>query len=73
MTKVYTEEQKEFFINFIPGHTTAEVVEEFNRRFEQKTTVSKVKSYKTNNHIKSGTRKGKPKNDERRECIIHGN
>lgn len=61
MKKVYTEEQKEFFINFIPGHTTAEVVEEFNRRFEQETTVSKVKSYKTNNHIKSGTRKGKPK------------
>lgn len=65
MTKVYTDEQKEFFKEFIPGHTTAEVVAEFNRRFEQKTTVSKVKSYKTNNHIKSGTKKGKPAGDSK--------
>ena len=57
MKKVYTEEQKEFFRNFIPGHTTAEVVAEFNRRFEQKTTISKVKAYKVNNHIKSGKMK----------------
>lgn len=60
MKKVYTAEQKEFFRDFIPGHTTTEVVAEFNRRFEQKTTASKVKSYKTNNRIKSGTRKGNP-------------
>ena len=65
MKKVYTEEQKEFFRNFIPGHTTAEVVAEFNRRFEQKTTISKVKAYKVNNHIKSGTFKGKPKGDSK--------
>lgn len=61
MMKVYTEEQKEFLRNFIPGHTTVEVVEEFNRRFEQKTTTSKIKSYKTNHKIRSGTFKGKPK------------
>lgn len=60
MKKVYTEEHKAFFASFIPGHTTTEVVAEFNRRFEQKTTASKVKSYKTNNRIKSGTRKGNP-------------
>lgn len=52
MKKVYTEEHKAFFASFIPGHTTTEVVAEFNRRFEQKTTASKVKSYKTNNRIK---------------------
>ena len=46
MKKVYTEEHKAFFASFIPGHTTTEVVAEFNRRFEQKTTASKVKSYK---------------------------
>lgn len=60
MKKVYTEEHKAFFLSFVPGHSCAEVVAEFNRRFEQKTTVSKVKSYKKNNHIKSGTRKGNP-------------
>lgn len=63
MRTVYTDEQKEFFREFIPGHTTDEVVAEFGRRFGEETTASKVKSYKTNHHIKSGTLKGKPAGD----------
>ena len=56
MTKKYTEEHRQFLRDFIPGHSCIEVSEEFNRRFEIKITPSQVHSYKTNYHIKSGTK-----------------
>ena len=59
--KRYNKEQHEWLASFIPGHTCVEVAEEFNKRFELKITPAKVKSYKTNHKIKSGTLKGKPK------------
>ena len=59
--KVYTDEQHEWLAAFIPGHTCQEVAEEFNKRFEMQITPMKVKAYKTNHKIKSGTLKGKPK------------
>ena len=61
MKKIYTEEHKDFFLAFIPGHTDVEVAEEFNRRFSIKITPAKVHSYKRNNKIRSGTQKGVPK------------
>lgn len=63
MTKKYTEEHRQFLRDFIPGHSCIEVSEEFNRRFEIKITPSQVHSYKTNHHIKSGTKGGSPKGE----------
>lgn len=53
--KVYTNEHKEWLASFIPGHTCVEVAEEFNKRFELKITAYKVKCYKENHKIRSGT------------------
>lgn len=61
--KRYTEEHRAFFLTFIPGHTSDEVAAEFNRRFDIKVTPSKVKSYKANRRIKSGTKKGRAKGE----------
>ena len=59
--KIYTEEHRKFFLDYVPGHTCAEVAEEFNRRFDIKITAAKVHSYKTNHKIRSGTLRGIPK------------
>jgi len=60
MTRVYTKEQHEWLSAFIPGHKADEIVEAFNKRYDSpKLTASKVKSYKMNHHIPSGTKKGK--------------
>ena len=61
MKRVYSEEQRNFFVDYVPGHTEIEIVKEFNRRFAADITISKVRSYKTNNGLKSGTHKGTPK------------
>lgn len=63
MKKVYNEEHRVFFLEFIPGHTDNEVANEFNRRFDIQITPSKVHAYKQNNRIKSGTKKGSPKGE----------
>ena len=58
--RIYTPEQHEWLAAFIPGHTSQEIVEEFNKRYDSpKLTASKVKSYKMNHRIPSGTKKGK--------------
>lgn len=59
--KIYKPEHHEWLALFIPGHTCTEVAEEFNKRFEMQITPMKVKAYKANHKIKSGTLKGKPK------------
>ena len=60
MTRVYTKEQHEWLAAFIPGHKADEIVEAYNARYDSpKLTASKVKSYKMNHHIPSGTKKGK--------------
>lgn len=61
--KIYTEEMREFLASFIPGHTCIEVAEEFNRRFDLQVTPSKVRAYKTNNSIRSGTKGKKTKGE----------
>jgi len=58
--KKYTPEQCEWLNSFIPGHKADEIVEAFNKKFDSpKITKEKVKSYKINHHIKSGTKKGR--------------
>lgn len=57
----YSAEQKAFLAVFIPGHTDKQASEEFNSRFNTDImTEGKIKSYKHNNKIKSGTKKGNP-------------
>ena len=58
----YTQEQHEWLRSFIPGHKADEIAEAFNKKYQTpKLTKSKVKSYKMNHHIPSGTAKGRKK------------
>lgn len=50
----YTAEEHEFLHSFIPGHTYKEIVEEYNKRFSEPITVSRVKEYMGNHKIKNG-------------------
>lgn len=65
MNRVYTDEQRKFFTDYVPGHTEIEIVKEFNRRFAADITISKVRAYKKNNGLKSGTYKGTPKGESK--------
>ena len=56
--RLFTPEQKQFFIDYVPGHTDKEVAEEFNRRFDRQIKPKSVKNYKNVHHLKSGTPKG---------------
>lgn len=62
--KVYTEKMHAFLASYIPGHSYREVVRAFNARFRLvKVTVGKIRAYKHNHGIKSGTAKGGPKGE----------
>ena len=65
MNRVYTDEQRKFFTDYVPGHTEIEIVKEFNRRFAADITIRKVRAYKKNNGLKSGTHKGTPKGESK--------
>lgn len=54
MKRVYTDEQRKFFEDYVPGHTGLEIVEEFNRRFNAEITYQKIRSYMKNNNLKNG-------------------
>lgn len=60
----YTKEVCVFIRNNVEGRTTAELAELVNSRFGTEFTVAKMKSFKTNHHLKSGTpcgtKKGEP-------------
>ena len=40
---LYTQEEKQFFAEYAPGHSYKEIQEEFNKRFDWSITVSQVK------------------------------
>lgn len=50
----YTQEEHEFLRAFIPGHTYKEIVAEYNARFEDQITESRVKGYMNNYKINNG-------------------
>lgn len=58
--KKYTEEQKRFIAENVDGLTTKQLVELVNTKFNLGFTDAKMKSYKSNNRLKSGTPKGLP-------------
>lgn len=57
----YPEEVKEYMRQIIPGRTCKEVVDLVNEKYDVGITESKVRSFKGNYKIKSGTPKGLPK------------
>lgn len=50
----YTITEHEFLRAFIPGHTYKEIVAEYNNRFNEPITISRVKSYMANHKINNG-------------------
>ena len=50
----YTEDEHEFLQSFIPGHTYKEIVAEYNKRFLDRITESRLKGYMSNHKIKNG-------------------
>lgn len=55
---IFTQEEKDFLIAFIPGHKEKEIAEAFNKRFNKQITTQRVHSFKSNNKIRSGTTNG---------------
>lgn len=52
----YTKEEKEFFKEFVPGHTYLEIQEAFTRKFKWDITIGQIKGYMGNHRINSGTK-----------------
>ncbi len=50
----YTAEEHEFLRCFIPGHTYAEIINEFNKRFSVPITRSRLKGYIGNHKLNTG-------------------
>jgi hypothetical protein len=50
----YTPEQRQFFIEYVPGHSHKEITEEFNRRFNDNIEISRVKAYIANHKLNTG-------------------
>lgn len=51
---IYTDEEHNFLRTFIPGHTYKEIVNEYNTRFAEPITESRVKAYMANHKINNG-------------------
>lgn len=52
----YTDLEKAFMRDFIPGHTYKEIQEAFIKKFNWDITVSQIKGYMANHKINSGTK-----------------
>ncbi len=50
----YTDEEKNFLAEFVPGHTHKEITEEFNRRFSENLTVGQIKGSITRYKLNTG-------------------
>lgn len=61
MSRRYPKDFHDFMREYVPGHTAVEISEEVKRRLNIEISPSAVKSYKTNNKLKSGTPTGLPK------------
>lgn len=53
MMRKYTQEERQFFIDFVPGHSHKEIMKEFNRRFPP-IGLNQVKAYIKNNGLNTG-------------------
>ena len=50
----YTQEEKSFLIEYMPGRIASEVVEEFIKKFGKTISVSQIRSFRKNNKINCG-------------------
>lgn len=50
----YSQEERDFLRKFIPGHTCKEIVAEYNARFDDQITESRVKGYMSHHKINNG-------------------
>ena len=50
----YTPEEHSFLKHYIPGHTYKEIVEAYNKKFDEPITISRVKGYMANHKIRNG-------------------
>lgn len=50
----YTEAEHEFLHDFVPGHTYKEIVEAYNKRFDEPITLSRLKGYIANHKLNTG-------------------
>ena len=50
----YTDEERNFLYKFIPGHTYKEIVEAYNKKFEEPITISRLKGYIANHKLNTG-------------------
>lgn len=50
----YTDEERTFLIEFIPGHIAEEVAEEFKKRFGRSITEDQVRYFRRNNKVRCG-------------------
>ena len=50
----YSDDEHKFLQSFIPGHTYKEIVAEYNKRFDEPITESRVKAYMANHKINNG-------------------
>lgn len=50
----YTEEQKQFLREYIPGHSYKEIMRAFNLRFKDDLSTSQVKGFIANNKLNTG-------------------
>ena len=50
----YSQEEHAFLRAFIPGHTSKEIAEEYNKIFTEPITVARVKSYMANHKLNNG-------------------
>lgn len=52
----YTDAEREFFIEFVPGHTYKEIQAAFSGRFGWEISLNQIKGYMANHKINSGTK-----------------
>lgn len=50
----YTDAERGFFIEYVPGHSHKEIREEFIKVFDWEITMNQVKGYIKNNHLNTG-------------------
>lgn len=68
--RAWTEAEKEFMREYVPGHTRQEILEEFNRRFEPR-QMGSIVGHMKNNKIRTGFdgrfKKGQPSHNKGRK------
>ena len=50
---IYTQEEQDFFREFVPGHPLKQIQEEFSKRFDKHITLNQLKGYLKRNGLKN--------------------